>query len=556
MTTSNAAAGFYPILPGVPPAPGGPEEVGLKAWNLMRMSAAQLPIPSAFVLPTAWYRRLQDPDAEPALKRALDSGIRCVETATGLRFASPRAPLLVSVRSGSAVSMPGMMETVLNVGLNAETVRGLIALTGNPRLAWDSYRRFVQNYSTVVSKLPREPFDQLLQQALSSAGVEDARDLDFRGLRGLTHDMLRQFEELSGYPFPSDPWEQLLQAVQAVFRSWDAPKSVAYRRVNQIDASAGTAATVQTMVFGNGSGASGSGVGFTRNPATGEPELYLDFQFNAQGEDVVAGQQVLDDTDRLRRALPALWTQLASIGRTLESLLRDVQDFEFTLQRGALFLLQSRAAKRTAWAAVRIAVDLVEEGLIQPRDALSMLAGIDLDCVARTRLSHRGASPLARAIPASVGCAAGAIALDSPAVERLARDQSPAILVRTETATEDIGGIAGAAGILTRFGGRTSHAAVVARQLGKVCLVGCTGLEIDLNRRTCNIGGRSFNEGDLISLDSNDGGVYEGRLQAISQRPRQELSKIAAWQAQIASRNTRASRKVPAPAKDLTSRRA
>ena len=274
-------------------------------------------------------------------------------------FGGARRPLLVSVRSGAAVSMPGMMETVLDVGLNADTVEALIRETGNPRLAWDSYRRLVQGYAEVVAGLPTAPFDALVAAAVATAEVESERELDHRDLRTLTRAMLASYRDLAGEPFPADPGVQLLAATQAVLRSWDAEKAVSYRRLNGIDDAAGTAVTVQTMVFGNAGGASGAGVGFTRNPATGARELYFDFQFDGQGEDVVAGRRNLTDHERLRLALPAVWTRLNEICRTLETLFGDAQDFEFTVQSGELFLLQTRRAKRTDWAALAIAVDMV-----------------------------------------------------------------------------------------------------------------------------------------------------------------------------------------------------
>lgn len=522
---------FYPVLPRAALPKGGAEEVGNKAWNLMRMAVAGVSVPAAFVLPTSWCRRYRAAQMDnSALKEALASGIAMLETATGLRFGASRRPLLVSVRSGAAVSMPGMMETVLDVGLNTVTVDGLIGLTGNPRLAWDSYRRLVQGYAEVVLEQPAAPLDALVTQAVSQAEVESERELDFLALRQLTRDMLQRLRELSATRFPEDPNEQLEQAVTAVFRSWDAPKAAAYRKLNHIDDNAGTAVTVQRMVFGNAGGASGSGIGFTRNPATGERELYLDFQFNAQGEDVVGGRHLAHDNERLRQMLPAVWKQLESTGHSLETLFRDVQDFEFTLESGTLYILQTRNAKRTPWAALRVATELVEEGLISPAEALSRLDAIDLASVVRTRLATPPGPPLARAQVASIGVASGPIAFDAAAAKRFAAAGTAAILVRPDAVTSDIEGMAAAAGILTASGGRTSHAAVVARQLGKVCLVGCSDLTIDLDRRLCKIGQPTMHEGEFLSLDANDGGIYAGRLEIITERPERELAVIRGWQ--------------------------
>jgi len=523
--------GFYKILPHSPLAKGGAEEVGNKAWNLMRMTAAGLPVPAAFVLPTAWCQALRAETNQADLSETLSSGIAMLEASSGLGFGSPRRPLLVSIRSGGAVSMPGMLETVLNIGLNGKTVEGLIGYTGNPRLAWDCYRRLVQGYAEIVERLPRVPFDALIAKSVSDAGVGTEHELDYRALRQLTLSLLDCFQELAGVPFPDDPNEQLRRAALAIFQSWDGPKAVTYRAANGIEHSGGTAVTVQRMVFGNAGGDSGAGVAFTRNPATGVRELYLDFQFNAQGEDVVAGRLAPYGEERLRRTLPRVWAELEKTGQALEALFHDAQDFEFTLQSGAFYLLQSRAAKRTSWAAVRIAVDQVDEGLISPVEALARLAKLDLASVARTCLADLAAKPLAHARVASMGVASGAIALDSEAAKGMAKAGMPVILVRREMEASDIEGILSATGVLTAAGGRTSHAAVVARQLGKVCMVACPDLEIDLERHSCRIGGTTMHETDFLSLDGNTGAIYAGQLQVVTERPESELAKIASWHA-------------------------
>ncbi|MBR0654129.1 pyruvate, phosphate dikinase [Roseomonas arctica] len=494
----------------------------------MRMARAGLPVPPAFVLPTGWSAR-RAPAEDPALRAALLTGITEVEAASGLGFGAARRPLLVSVRSGAAVSMPGMMETVLDVGLNATTVEGLVNLTGNPRLAWDSFRRLVQGFFEVVAGQDTAPFDALIAAALVTAEVESETDLDFLALRSLTRALLDCYRDCVGSPFPTDPHEQLHAAMTAVFRSWDAPKAASYRRLNTLDDAAGTAVTVQTMVYGNAGGSSGAGVGFTRNPASGAREFYYDFRFNAQGEDVVAGRQALHDNDRLRTDLPAVWTQLETVCRTLETLFGDAQDFEFTVQQGKLFLLQARRAKRTDWAALAIAVDLVAEGLLAPAAGLKLLDGIALDAVVHTSFAPPLPATLAVAQVASQGVACGALAFDSAAVQRFHAAGEASILVRHDTVTSDIEGMALAEGILTATGGRTSHAAVVARQLGKVCLVGCPTLEIDLGSRTCRIGGTELHEGDAISLDGNGGAVCAGILTPVTERPEALLATIALW---------------------------
>ncbi len=516
------------ILPDEALPDGGADAVGNKAWNLMRLVRAGLPVPPGFVLPTAWCRVRRDP---AALRQALAAGIARLEAATGLAFGSVRRPLMVSVRSGAAVSMPGMMETVLDIGLNAGSVEGLTRLTGNPRLAWDSDRRLVQGYAEVVAGLPPEQFEALLRAAVTAAGVESERDLDHRALRRLAGAMRAQYETLAGVAFPANPLDQLAAAAEAVFRSWDAPKAVAWRRLNGLDDTAGTAVTVQTMVFGNAGGTSGAGVGFTRDPATGEHALYFDFCCNGQGEDVVAGRRTLADGDRLCALLPDAFHALQEVTARLEALFRDAQDFEFTVQDGKLFVLQTRRAQRTGLAALRIAVDMGDEGLLTPNEALRRLDGIELELLGHTRFASPLPDPLARAVVAGAGVASGPVALDAVAAARFAAAGTPPILVRAETLTADIAGLANAAGLLTAAGSRTAHAAVVARQLGKVCLVGCAGLEIDMARRVCRIGGTLVAEGDAISVDGNTGAVYPGALSVLTERPERELAVVAGWQA-------------------------
>jgi pyruvate, orthophosphate dikinase len=528
----SSMAELYAIEARADLAPGGAAEVGGKAWNLMRMVQAGMPVPPAFVLPTDWCGR-KPGAADQSLRSALATGVLRIERATGLTFGG-RHPLLLSVRSGAATSMPGMMETVLDVGLNADTVQGLIALTGNPRLAWDSYRRLIQGYAEVVAELPTGPFDALVENAKTEALVDSDRSLDHRSLRALSHAMLDCYANLAGSAFPADPFDQLAEATAAVFRSWDADKAVSYRRLNKLDDAMGTAVTVQTMVYGNAGGDSGAGVGFTRNPDTGAREFYFDFQFNAQGEDVVAGRHRMRDNDRLARQLPALWDRLGKICRDLEDVFGDAQDFEFTIQAGKLWLLQARRAKRTDWAAVVIAVDMVAEGVLTPDTGLALLADIDLGAVKRTSFAPPLPSALAQALGAGMGVASGAIALDTAAVQRLVATGSPFILVRHDTVTADIEDMALAAGILTATGGRTSHAAVVARQLGKVCVVACPNMVIDQARGTLTFGNTELAEGDFLSLDGNSGAVYSGRLSVETSAPAEALAKITTWRSAVA----------------------
>jgi pyruvate,orthophosphate dikinase len=518
------------IAPGTALAARSLDELGGKAFNLAALAEAGLPVPPAFVLPTAWCRRVRSGELPRAeLEAALRSGVRHLEALTGRSFGGSRKPLVVSVRSGAAVSMPGMLETVLDVGITDSSVEGLIRSTGNPRLAWDCYRRLIGLYAEVVGGLPIEPFDRLLHSAVQSDGAATERSLDYAMLRRTVHAMLDLFQELGGARFPQDPYDQLLCATEAVFRSWDAPKAVEYRRRNAIDDDAGTAVIIQAMVYGNAGPRSGAGVGFTRDPATGEDALYLEFQFDSQGEDVVAGRHVVDGTERLRARLPSVLGRLGTLRRELEALFHDVQDFEITVEQGQLYLLQTRHAKRTPWAAVKIAVDLVRDGVATPAEALRTLEGVDLATVARSRVAHDGLQPIGRGIVASLGVASGPVALDIAAAKRFADEGTRPILVRRETTTSDIAGLHAAAGLLTALGGRTAHAAVVARQLGIVSLVGCSTLQIDEAHHCCSIGGVTFNEGDVMGLDGNEGAIYAGKLDIVLDRPTEALNEIRRW---------------------------
>lgn len=531
---SSVAPATYLILPGEPLPKGGADEVGNKAWNLLRMTGAGLPVPPAFVLSTQWCKLAREGRLdEESLRRALRAGIARLETATGLSFGAARRPLLVSVRSGAAISMPGMLETILDVGLNLQSVEGLIRLTGNPRLAWDSLCRLVEGYASVVAALPAAQFDALAEAALAAAGARNTRELDHRALRELAHAYDEMYRSLTHTAFPADPHEQLFQAARAVLRSWDAPKALKYRELHGLAEDAGTAVTVQAMVYGNAGALSGAGVAFTRNPATGTRELYFDFVFNGQGEDVVAGRHNPENGERLHRLLPAVWAQLEELRHGLERLFHDVQDFEFTIEGGRLFLLQTRRAQRTPWAALQIAVDLVGEGVISPAEGLSLLNGLDLERIARARFVPPLPPALAHATVAGVGVAAGTVALDAAAAARYAAEGKKVVLVRREMVTEDIAAIEQAEGVLTATGGRTAHAAVVARSMGKLCLVGCGALAIDLVRRTARIGEREVREGEELSLDGGDGAIYAGRLETELERPERALAAVAGWRAHL-----------------------
>ncbi len=504
------------------------ERFGNKAATLVEMSGLGVPVPPGFALSVevceeyfANGGRLPDDMTE-----LLREGIAGLEEATGQIFGSPRRPLLVSVRSGAAISMPGIMETVLNVGLNRDAVRGLLSRTGNPRFAWDCYRRFLAQFGDVVYAHDPARYRVLLREAMDREGVPDEAELDTTSLRDLAFQYERLFAD-AGTPFPANVPTQLLACTEAVLRSWRSPRAEAFRRLQLADDARGTAVTVQAMVFGNLDAASGAGVAFTRNPWSGESELTLDFRFGAQGEEVVSGEQTGLDQVNFARVLPAQSASLRTIGILLERHYRDMQDIEFTIQAGELFILQSRDGKRTPLATLRIAVDLVDEGVLDEIEAGQQLAGLDIEAI-RVRRVATAAEPIANGTPASGGVASGTIAFSAERAEQDALE-TPVILIRPTASPDDIEGIRAAAGLLVSRGGRTSHAAVVARQLGKVCVVNCNALVIDLGRHRCEIGGAEFREGDVISIDGDTGAVYRGTVEVKEERPDVLIKAVKTW---------------------------
>jgi pyruvate, orthophosphate dikinase len=519
------------------PADGAPVPAaigGNKAANLSQLDRLGFRVPPAIVLSTSFCQEYLDRGHTfgPDFPQLLNGYVRRLEEATDCSFGG-RQPLLVSVRSSPPTSMPGMLDTILNVGLTESTVRSVIRTTGNPQLAWDAYRRLIRAFAETVHDAPPEAFDRLTADYLSKAKVDTIHELDPPTLRSLARESADLLEALTGVPLPAAPHTQLLRAVEAVCRSWNSARAREYRRLNRLEAMTGTAVLIQAMVFGNAGGSSGSGVGFTRNPTDGGDQLFVDFLFNAQGEDVVSGRQVRTDAARLARVLPNVQAELERAKPRLESAFRDMQDFEFTVQDGRLYFLQTRAGKRTPWAALQIAVDLVSAGIIDPSTALQRLAAVDIDAVERTRLqpgAEGAGAPIARGIPASLGVVAGAITFDPAKAHQVAREQ-PVILVRPEMSPDDIMGLDAAAGVLTASGGRTSHAAVVARQMGKVCVVGCRTLRIDGGTQRCWFGDRAFREGDLITIDGESGNVFEGRVAVVTEKPHEALATIARWRA-------------------------
>jgi pyruvate,orthophosphate dikinase len=504
------------------------ELLGGKGANLAEMANLGLPVPAGFTITTRVCGEVRERRGRwpEGLEGEVRAALRAVEELHGRRFGEPRDPLLLSVRSGARVSMPGMMDTVLNLGLNDETVGGLAGRSGSPRFAWDAYRRFVQMYGDVVLGVrAREdehasPMHEPLRRMKAQRGVEDDTALAPDDLRALVRELKAVVRERAGRDFPTDPWEQLVGAIDAVFRSWDNERAIAYRRIHSISDGWGTAVNVMAMVFGNLGPTSGTGVAFTRDPATGERRFYGEYLANAQGEDVVAGLRTPQTLESLERTQPEAWKELLRIQETLEQHYREMQDVEFTIEERRLWMLQCRSGKRTGFAAVRIAVEMAEEGLITPDEALRRVEPQALDQLLQPvfdagelRAARRAGRLVAKGLPAGPGAATGRIVLRAPEAEAWAARGEPVILVRHETSPEDIKGMQAALGILTAQGGMTSHAALVARQMGKVCVVGAGALQIDYAGRHVRAGERTFEHGDWLSLDGTTGEVFDGRIE-------------------------------------------
>jgi pyruvate,orthophosphate dikinase len=498
----------------------------------MLMTRHALPVPPGFALGTDLCRNYlaKGETALEGLDAVLSQELGRLGEITGRRFGDAKRPLLVSVRSGAAVSMPGMMETVLNVGLCETAVQGLVRLTGNPRLAFDCRRRLIQQYAEVVHGTPGKPFEELGAERLERDRIASPHELDTEALAEVAQASLEQFETLTGTPFPEDPEHQLRATVEAVLKSWSSPRAQTYRRLNGIDDNAGTAVLVQAMVFGNAGPTSGSGVGFTRNPANGSKMIYIDYLPNAQGEDVVAGRRNALGTDEMERRAPEVMSELLARAGVLERAFGDAQDFEFTVEDGRLYMLQTRSAKRTPLAALRIARDLVAEKMISPKEALARVEALDLDAIEISEIDIAGApAPLARAVPASVGVVAGIAAFDPTRLRQLADRGRPLILLREFAETVDIEAVNASAALVTARGARTSHAAVVARQLGKICLVGCDTLEVDPSGRSCRFGSVVVEEGEPLTVDGVSGTIYRGALPIRHRKPDDLLAELKRW---------------------------
>ncbi len=509
------------------------ETVGAKAANLAHMAALGLPVPPAFVLPVSLCAAIVkgDPAAREMLAAGLHEGMAFLETATGRRFGDRREPLLVSVRSGAARSMPGMLDTVLDVGCTGAAVHGLVRLTGHPRFAWDCRRRFLESYGEVVLDIDKASFARTRAAVLAHDAATSEQAADSETIERLACGYQQLIED-EGELVPDTCFDQLEEAARAVYRSWMSARAMAYRRLQHLDDLQGTAVTVQAMVFGNSGGTSGAGVAFSRDPSTGAAQPVIDVLFNSQGEDVVSGRRTPQTEAAIEQALPHVAAQLREILARLEREFTDVQDIEFTIQDGRLWILQTRAAKRTPQAALRFATDMVKEKLISPAEALKRLDGIDINALAHKRLVDCG-EPAARATGAAAGIAVGCAAFDPDSAERLAANGHPVILVRPDTSTADVKGFAAAAGIVTAIGGRTAHAALVARQMGKPCVVGCAALTVDVPGHSARLDGHALKEGDWLSIDGESGAIYLGRCQVAEERPDAELAEIARWRAHV-----------------------
>ncbi|HEY1419596.1 MAG TPA: pyruvate, phosphate dikinase, partial [Candidatus Dormibacteraeota bacterium] len=495
--------------------------LGGKGAGAAEMTRAGMPVPPGFTITTEacreYYR--QDRKLPRGLWEQVTAALKVLERSAGKRFGDPHDPLLVSVRSGAKFSMPGMMDTVLNLGLNEETARGLAALTKDERFALDAHRRFIQMFGKTVKGIDGDLFEHALAAAKKRARVKTDPELTPQQLRPLVSKFLAIYKDATGTEFPTDPVEQLREAIEAVFRSWNTDRAKTYRRMERIPDDLGTAVNVQMMVFGNMGEGSGTGVAFTRNPITGKKELYGDYLANAQGEDVVAGVRDTEPISALRKHLPKVYAQFDRYARRLEKHYRDVQDLEFTIERGKLYMLQTRSAKRTGEAAVQIAVAMVKERLISRKDAVARVEPRQLEQLLFPRVDPAAkVSPLARGVPASPGAATGGAVFDADTAVEWGKAGKNVILVRVETNPNDVHGMVEAKGILTQTGGTASHAALVARGMGRPCVVGASSIDVDVRKRTFSANGTTIKEGDQITIDGTTGDVYVGNVPTIDAR--------------------------------------
>ena len=508
--------------------------LGGKGANLAEMTNIGLPVPQGFTITTEACTQYYEDGREinEEIRAQIDEYIGKMEEITGKKFGDKKNPLLVSVRSGARASMPGMMDTILNLGLNEEVVNAIAEMSGNPRWAWDCYRRFIQMYSDVVMEVGKKYFEELIDQMKEKRGVKQDVELTTEDLKELAAQFKAEYKEKIGEDFPDDPKEQLMGAIKAVFRSWDNPRANVYRRDNDIPYSWGTAVNVQSMAFGNMGDDCGTGVAFTRDPATGEKGLFGEFLTNAQGEDVVAGVRTPMKIAEMEQKFPEAFKQFTEVCKTLEDHYRDMQDMEFTVEHGKLYMLQTRNGKRTAQAALKIACDLVDEGMRTEEEAVAMIDPRNLDTLLHPQFDTdalKAATPIGKGLGASPGAACGKIVFSAEDAENWAGKGEKVVLVRLETSPEDITGMKVSQGILTVRGGMTSHAAVVARGMGTCCVSGCGDIIMDEANKTFTLGGKEFHEGDYLSIDGTTGNIYDGQIKTVDAKIAGEFGRVMAW---------------------------
>ena len=530
------------------------ELLGGKGANLAEMTNIGLPVPQGFTITTEACTKYYEDGKQinPEIQAEIMEYIEKMEAITGKKFGDHENPLLVSVRSGARASMPGMMDTILNLGLNEDVVEVISKKSGNPRWAWDCYRRFIQMYSDVVMEVGKKYFEQLIDKMKEAKGVKQDIELDANDLKELARQFKEEYKSKIGAEFPSDPKEQLFGAIKAVFRSWDNPRANIYRRDNDIPYSWGTAVNVQSMAFGNMGDDCGTGVAFTRDPATGAKGLFGEFLTNAQGEDVVAGVRTPMKIAEMEQKFPEAFAQFQQVCKTLEEHYRDMQDMEFTVEHGKLYMLQTRNGKRTAQAALKIACDLVDEGMRTEQEAVLMIDPRNLDTLLHPQFDSKAlkaTKPLGRGLGASPGAACGQVVFTAEDAEAWKAKGKKVVLVRLETSPEDITGMKAAQGILTVRGGMTSHAAVVARGMGKCCVSGCGDIAMDEENKKFTLAGKTFHEGDVISIDGSTGNIYGEAIPTVDATIAGEFGRIMAWADKYRKLRVRTNADTPADAK-------
>ena len=530
------------------------ELLGGKGANLAEMTNIGLPVPQGFTITTEACTQYYEDGREinPEIMAEINEYIVKMEEITGKKFGDKENPLLVSVRSGARASMPGMMDTILNLGLNEEVVETIAAQSGNPRWAWDCYRRFIQMYSDVVMEVGKKYFEELIDEMKAKKGVKQDVELDADDLKELANQFKAEYKSKIGTDFPTDPKEQLMGAIKAVFRSWDNPRANVYRRDNDIPYSWGTAVNVQSMAFGNMGDDCGTGVAFTRDPATGAKGLFGEFLTNAQGEDVVAGVRTPMHISEMEQKFPEAFAEFKKVCKTLEDHYRDMQDMEFTVEHGKLYMLQTRNGKRTAQAALKIACDLVDEGMRTEEEAVAMIDPRNLDTLLHPQFDAKAlkaATPMGKGLGASPGAACGKIVFTADDAEAWNERGEKVVLVRLETSPEDITGMKASQGILTVRGGMTSHAAVVARGMGTCCVSGCSDIVMDEANKKFTLAGKEFHEGDYISIDGSTGNIYDGIIPTVDATIAGEFGRIMGWADKFRTMKVRTNADTPADAK-------